>query len=392
VRLARDGELSFRRLAGQWRSRRFDARGALRWRGRVIEISDADIDFAGAHAHGDARYRLDDHHLSVRAAQLSLSQPLVSRLLRRPAPGPWTGGGDLEGTPGDVTMTVDTVTSVGRLRLAAHLLRTDAYIDLRRVEAWLGDSHFLGAGRYQDGLIRASVEELVLSPSLVHHFAPELTPAWPIHVRGALAGRQVLHISLALDAGASSARVRGRIAARQFRLTAHLDTFDLAALRPSQKRVRATLELTADGRFEKGGAVGTLNIRDARGYFLESPFFRGVADVRLEGRGFTLTRARAEIPGAKLIGEGSGALAKGLEINFGVVITNVLELRKVSQPLRVLIGINSILPGRSVAGSITQRPGEKAELKYHVLPIGVAQVAFLIRVITGRVPRFETIL
>jgi hypothetical protein len=224
----------------------------------------------------------------------------------------------------------------------------------------------------------------------VHHFAPELTPAWPIHVRGVLAGRQVLHVSLALDAGPSSARVRGRIAARQFRLSAHLDTFDVAALRPNDKRVRATLELTASGRFEQGGAVGTLNVRDARGYFLESPFYRGVADVRLEGRGFTLTHARAEIPGAKLIGRGSGASAKGLEINFGVVITNALELRHTSQALRVLIGINSMLPGRSVSGSIIKRPGEKAELKYRVLPIGVAQVAFLLRVLTDRVPRLQT--
>jgi hypothetical protein len=390
ARLARDGELQVHRLSGQWMRRPFQARGALRWSPRQIEISGADVNLAGAQARTDARYQLADHHLWLRAEPLRLSPALVSRLLRRPAAKPWTGRIDLEGTRGDVTMTVETLTSFGALRLAAHLLQAGARVDLRRVEAWLGDSHLYGAAHYQAGRISASVEELVLSPALVHQLEPELSPAWPIRLRGALAGRQLFKLSLALDAGPSTARLSGRFSARQFQLAAQLDSFDVTVLRPSQRRVRATLALAANGRFDKGGAVGTVTIHDARGYILQSPFYDGVAEAQLDGRAFTLTRARVEIPGARLMGTGSGALGDVVKIRFGVVITNALALRRVPEGLRVLIGINSILPGRSVTGSITKRPGQKTELRYRVLPIGIAQLEFLLRVITGRLPRFET--
>jgi hypothetical protein len=153
--------------------------------------------------------------------------------------------------------------------------------------------------------------------------------------------------------------------------------------------VRGTLDLAARGRFEQGGAVGTLTIRNARGYMMESPYFRGFVDAKLEGRGFELTKAHVAIPGAKLIAGGGGTLQQGLEIKFGVVITNALALRKVPQGLRVLIGINSMLPGRTVKGTIIKRPGQKVALSYHVLPIGIAQLDLLFRILTGRVGRYE---
>src|SRR5262249_2481823 len=153
---------------------------------------------------------------------------------------------------------------------------------------------------------------------------------------------------------------------------------------PTERKVRATFELAAAGSFAQGGVVGTLNIGGARGYVIDSPFFRGEAEVRLDGRNFTLTEAEVRLPGAKLIGSGGGSLKTGLQIDFGVVVTNALALRRVPRVMRGLIGVDTILPGRSVEGSIIKRPGQKVQVKYKVLPIGIAQLKFLYRVLTGR--------
>ena len=384
ARLGRDGELRFSRLSGFWKRRRFAASGVLRWNSQRIEVRDAVADFAGAHAQADARYQLAERQLLMHVAPLSLSRALVSRLLGRPFPRGWTGKAVLAGRRGDVTIGVEAKTIFGTLLVATHMLRTGTNIELQTVEARLGDSHLAGAVHYHAGHIDASLKELVLSPSLVHQLAPKLMPAWPIRLHGALAGQHVLGLRAELDAGPSTVRISGRLAARQFQLAAYLDNFDLTVLRPSTKRVRGTLELALSGRFDRGGVVGTLAVRDAHGAILDAPFYHGVADAQLDGRGFTLSRAVAQLPGAKVIAKGSGALGKGGRIEYGVVITNALAVRQLPKGLRTLIGINSILPGRSVAGAITKRPGQGFEVSYRVLPFGVAQLEFLFRVLTGR--------
>ena len=384
ARLGRDGEVRFRQLSGVWKRRRFAASGLLRWSPQRIEFRDAEADFGGAHARADGRYQLAERHLVLHVAPLSLSRALVSRLLGRPFPRGWTGKVVLAGRRGDVTIGVEAKTIFGTLLVATHMLRTGTNIELRTVEARLGDSHLSGALHYHAGYIDASLKELVLSPSLVHQLAPKLMPAWPIRLHGALAGQQVLGVRAELDAGPSTARISGRLAARQLQLAGYLDNFDLMVLRPSKKRVRGTLELALSGRFDRGGIVGTLAIRDAHGVLFESPFYHGVADAQLDGRGFTLSRAVAQLPGARIIAKGSGALGKGGRIDYGVVITNALAVRQLPKGLRTIIGINSILPGRSVAGAITKRPGQSFEVSYRALPIGLAQLEFLFRVLTGR--------
>jgi hypothetical protein len=392
LRLAREGRASIARLAGQWKKRPVVVRGTLAWTRRQVTFDGVDVEVDGTRGHAVlGRYDLADRRLSLRADPVTFSPTLLTHLLHRPVRRAWTGRLALDGTRGDLQVTLAGPTRLGAIQAWAHVVGGGGGIDLPRVEVQLADSRLVGGVRYRGGRIDASVEDLALAPALVTQLLPAVQPTWPIHVRGAVTGRpQAFGVMLTVVAGPTVARLRGRVAARKFRLAGQVDNFDLAMLRPQDKHLRATLQVAADGRFDQGGAVGTLNIQGARGYAFDSPFYRGWASVRLEGRGFTLTRAVAEIPGARLIGDGKGALGKGLDIDFGVVITNAFALRKVPQGMRVLIGIDTLLPGRTVSGKITKRPGQKVEVTRHVLPIGVAQLDFLLRVITGRLPRFET--
>jgi hypothetical protein len=399
VRLARAGEASIDRLSGRLSGRLHDhpfvVRGRLRWRAGRVDVDAGALSLDGATARGAARYDLHSHRLSVHTDPVSIPPALAARLLgrRAVAGGAWIGHADLAGTGGNLTLAAQLDTPLGRIDLAAHVRGSGGSLEVSRAHARLGDSHLDGALRYRPGHLSASVDELVLAPSLVSQLVPQLQPAWPIHLRGAVDGpRDALEVALAVDAGPSTARLRGRIAHREFRIAGHLDTFDLAVLHPTQKRVRATLELLSEGRVERGAVTGTLSLREARGYMMESPFFRGRADARLLGRGFRLTHARVELPGAKVVAQGHGELGKGLEIDYGVVITNALALRRVPRALRLFVGIDSILPGRSAVGSITKRLGRKVELSLHVLPIGISQLNFLFRVITGRLPSFDELL
>jgi hypothetical protein len=212
---------------------------------------------------------------------------------------------------------------------------------------------------------------------------------WPLVVHGSVDGRpDALALALRLDAGPSTAELRGHVAvpARRFHLVGHVDSFDPSVIGPSKARVRGSLDLAADGRLAGRGVVGTLSVRNARGYMLESPFYRGLVEARFNELAVDVTRARVEVPGARITGRGGGAWGKGFHFGYGLVITDALALRRISKTLRVLIGLNGILPGRTVEGAIDKRPGEKVEFTYRVLPIGAAQLVFLYRVITGGMP------
>jgi len=180
-------------------------------------------------------------------------------------------------------------------------------------------------------------------------------------------------------------KLDGRIsvAQRRFRLTGAVDGLDVSVLHKSKTHAHGTLQLAADGSFAGGRPSGTLTVRDARGYIMLSPFYGGLVDARFDGHTFELTRVRVEVPGAKVAGKGGGTY-DDFRVGYGVVITNALALRRVPRALRVVLGINSILPGRTIEGAVQKRPGKKIALHYRVLPIGFAQLAFLYRVVSGR--------
>src|SRR5262249_41793682 len=141
--------------------------------------------------------------------------------------------------------------------------------------------------------------------------------------------------------------------------------------------------------FASGGVVGTLTARDVRGYLLESPFYRGRVDARFDGRSFEMIRARADIPGARIAANGRGAYGKGFRIGYGVVVTNPLALRHVPQPVRALLGITTLLPGRTVSGTVEKVPGGDVRHTYYVVPPGISQLQLLYRVLKGNPPTDE---
>jgi hypothetical protein len=354
VRIARSGDADIRRLSGRWASRRgqppIAARGQLHWRADRIAFSAATVSLAG----------------------------------RR-----WRGDAELEVAPQELALRVDGTTELGPLAVAARVRRGDDAVQLSRVEARLGDSLLVGGANLRGGRLTAAVDELVLAPALVHDLWPALDPRWPIRVHGIVDGRlEALDLALHVEGGPSIAELRAQLSwpARRFRLVGHLDTFGSAVLQRSRSNVRGTAELAGEGWLVGDGVVGTLALRNARGYMMTSPFYRGLADLSFDGRHVELERARVDVPGARIAGRGHGAYGQGFHIGYGVVITDAFALRHVSDSLRLLIGLNGILPGRTIEGTLEQRPGQKIELTHRVLPIGAAQLVFLYRVVTGRVP------
>ena len=61
-----------------------------------------------------------------------------------------------------------------------------------------------------------------------------------------------------------------------------------------------------------------MSVRNARGYMLESPYYRGLVEAHLDGLAFDVTRARVEVPGAKITGRGSGGYGKGFRFVYGL--------------------------------------------------------------------------
>jgi hypothetical protein len=397
VRLTRRGEAMIQRLSGRLGGHgsrpRLAVRGHLQWAPERIELRDATVSVADSRWTGDLTYvrqgAAGGPHVSARADAMTLSPGLVAQVLRRRPPNAWVGRARLEGMPADLAVQAAVTTNLGPATLEGRLRRSDGVVQLSDVEAHLGDSHVRGSVRLGRGRLTAALDELVLAPSLVHDAFPAVVPMWPLRIHGTADGPlDALDLALKLDAGPSTADLRGQVAVptRRFHLVGHLDSFDLSVVGQSKARVRGNLDLMADGRLAGGGVVGTLNVRNARGYMLESPFYRGLVEASFKGLAVEVTRARVEVPGAKIAGRGRGAYGQGFHFAYGLVITNALALRHVSQTLRVLIGLNGILPGRTVEGEIDKRPGDKVELTYRVLPIGASQLVFLYRMITGGMP------
>ncbi|MDB4967202.1 MAG: hypothetical protein JWN44_2891 [Myxococcales bacterium] len=397
VRLARRGDAMIERLSGRLGgdgSRpRLAVRGHLQWAPERIGLRGTTVSLADSRWTGDLTYvrqgAAGGPHVSARVAAMALSPELVAHVLRWRPPNAWVGRAEIDGAPADLSVQAEATTNLGRATLAGRLRRSDGALQLSGVEAHLGESQARGAVRFGRDRLTASLDELVLAPALVHELWPAVAPMWPLRIHGTVDGPlDALDLALRLDAGPSTADLRGQVAfpARRFRLVGHLDSFDLSVVGQSRARVRGTFDLAAGGRLAGGGVVGTLSVRNARGYLLESPFYRGLVEARVNGLAVDVTRARVEVPGAKLAGRGRGAYGKGFHFGYGLVITDALALRHLSKTLRVLIGLNGILPGRTVEGEIEKEPGEKVEFTYHVLPIGASQLVFLYRVITGGMP------
>jgi hypothetical protein len=355
VRIARGGVADIRRLSARWASRRgqpqIAARGQLGWRADRVALSAATVSLAGSRSSGGAT---------------------------------WT-----RGAPEERALRIDATTPLGPLAVAAQLRRAGGDAQLARIDAQLGDSRLRGSVHFRRGRLTAALDDLLLAPALVHELVPALDPRWPIRVRGAIDGPlEALDLALRVDGGPSTTELRAQLSwpTRRFRFVGHVDTLPIAVLQRRWSHVRGTVELAGEGQVVHQGVVGTLTLRNVRGFMMTSPFYRGMADVRFDGRSAELERARVDVPGAKIGGRGHGTYGEGFHVGYGVVITDALALRHVPKTLRVLIGLNGILPGRTIEGELEQRPGEKVELSYHVLPIGFAQLKFLYRVLTGRVP------
>ena len=395
VRLGPKGEADIRRLTGRLVGERYRPRlalhGQLVWTPSRVALVGADAALGDSRWRGVARWRGDapgGPRAQIRADSVTLAPALVARLIHYRPPASWSGRGTLDGTPADFALHLDAATELGPAALAAHVRRRGAVVELTAIDVRLGDSHLGAAARLAPGRVTLSLEELALQPSLLHRIEPALDPLWPIRLHGSADGPlDAVDVNLRLDAGPSIAELDGRIQVptRRFRLAGLLDTFDSSVLRKTRTPVHATMQLSAAGAFAGGGVVGTLNIRGARGYVMRSPFYRGVANARLDGRTFEVTRLHVEVPGAKIAAKGGGRYSD-FDLRYGVAITNVLALRHVPQALRVLLGINGLLPGRTIEGSIQRHPGKKIAFAYHVLPIGISQLTFLYRVVTGRVP------
>jgi hypothetical protein len=402
VRLASESRLILRRLSGLFIGHRvrspFSARGMLRWTRDRIELLDGAISSLDSHWTGSATYLRTGTNrspLDVRVNTMVLSPLLVARLLRYRPSEPWSGRVRLAGSLKNLSLESDGITDLGPARLVARLDRAKGSTRLSIVDCHVGDSRMHGVAELERGRLTASIHELVLSPGLIHKVQPALHPNWPMHFHASADGPwSALDLRLGFDAGPSTAELRAQVALRtkRFRLVGHLDRLDLLVFTSTGTRAQGSLEFLAEGRLGNGGIIGQLMIRKARGYLVTSPFYRGLLDIRLDGRSFEVTEARVDIPGAKIAAGGGGRYGKGFRIGYGVVVTDALALRKVPRPLRLLIGINAILPGHSVEGSIRKRPGKKVEVVHRVLPIGIAQLVFLFRILTGEVPSFQNFL
>jgi hypothetical protein len=400
IRLAREGEADIHELSGRWVSGRrqpsIATRGRVRWTGEHVAVVGATVTVAGSRFAGYARYTrastFGAARLSARLDEMTLSPDAVASLLRPVGYRPRAalrGHAWLDGTLEDVTLHIDAATEMGQGSLSGRLRRAADRLEFAGIEARLGESYARGAVRLENGRLAARLDELLLQPKAVRRLLPKLDPAWPVRVHGAADGPlDAIDLTIGIDAGPSTATLSGRIAARQrrFQLLGQLDTIDLDMFHKSDKRVRSTLQLAAEGRFKNGGVVGTLRARDARGYLLESPFYRGHIDARMGGRSFEIIRARADIPGARIAARGRGAYGKGFRIGYGVVVTNPLALRHVPYAVRALLGITSLLPGRTVVGSVEKAPGGEVRHVYHVVPPGISQLELLFRVLRGRPP------
>jgi hypothetical protein len=251
----------------------------------------------------------------------------------------------------------------------------------------MGSSHLRGAARVKNGEIVASLDEAILQPQLVHRLWPALEPARTIRINAVAAGPlHALDLHLLATAGASTARLRGQVdlPSRSFQLLATLDTFYLQSIEETRSS-RVNLELSLMGQLVPGGMAGRLTVRRAWGTVQGLPLDAARLDAKLDGPRFNVDQVLIGVPGAVFEGKGGGTW-RDFRIRYGVVVTDALQVRRVPQGLRFMVGLTALTPGRSVVGSIRRQHGGKAEINHRTIPPPFRVVSLLYLILSGHPP------
>jgi hypothetical protein len=389
VRFAATGEARVESLSGQLRGappRPVELRTVFRWDPRALSVETSHAVLQDSRATGSVVYRLDPRTrqplLVVHARTLSLSPSLIQEAFHQRPSKAWPGSATAVWTPEGTGLTFALDTGQGRLNGAARLRRQDGGLEAPSVVLALRDSRLRGAARVRNGELVASVDELLLQPALVYALVPPLKPALPLRFQGAIAGPlHALDLRLIATSGPSTVLLAGRIDARtsSFRLTAALDNFQMARSRSSG---RITLQLSLLGRVVEGGVAGTLTVRHASGTIQGLPLYNARLDATLDGPRFTVDQVLLGAPGAVLEGKGGGTYSD-FDVGYGVVITDALQLRKVPKPLRLMVGVTALTPGRSVVGHLRRHAGGNLQLSYHAIPPPFRVVNLLYHALKG---------
>jgi hypothetical protein len=392
VKLGRSGEALVEPLSGQLRGRsprQINVQTMIRWDPQALRVDANRVVVDENHGAGEVVYTHDpitqQPLVTIRAERLSLSPPLVEKVVHRRPAKAWSGNADVAWTPTEgfgLTFVLDT--EEGLLKGDAKLRGDRDGLELSRIFVAIGGSHLRGAARVKNGEIVASIDELILQPQLVHRLWPALELDRTVRVEGVVAGPlHALDLDMLAFAGASTARLRGKVdlPARRFELVAILDTFYLQSIKETRTS-RINLELALAGRIVEGGMAGTLTVRHAWGKIEGLPLDAARLDVKLDGPRFNVNQVLIGVPGAVLEGSGGGTW-HDFNIGYGVVVTNALALKKVPQDLRVLIGFTALTPGRTVVGSIQRHGGGKIEFAYRTIPPPFRVVNLLYHLLAG---------
>jgi hypothetical protein len=391
VALAARGEARVEALSGQMegeRPRPIEVQTQLRWDRQALHVDVNRIAVGGSRATGDIVYAIDpvtrQAFTNVRARKLSLSPRLVEEALHRRPAKAFSGSAALRWTPSSSALTFALDTEQGPARGAVALRRDRGALELPRIDVSLGDSHVRGAARVQNGEVVASLDELLLQPSLVHWLSPTLEPDRAVRIAGAAAGPlHALDVRLVATAGGSTARLRGLLdlPGRRFELFATTDTFYLQSVKETRTS-RVNLELSLVGRLVAGGVAGKLTVRHASGVVEAMPLDAARIDVTLDGPRFNVDQVLIGVPGAVFEGSGGGTY-RDFHVGYGVVITDALALRKVPKPLRLMVGVTALSPGRSVVGKIQRHQGGKIEVTHRAIPPPFRVVNLLYHLMLG---------
>jgi hypothetical protein len=395
VRIGRRGEAYIERLSGQLRGSRprpIAVQSLIRWDRQALNVDANRVIVGENRAAAKIVFTHDpvtqEPRVNIRADRLSLSPALVQEVVHRRPSKPWAGNANLSWAPTDgfgLAFALDT--GAGPMKGVARLRRDQGRLELPRIFVAVGGSHLRGAARVKNGEIVASIDEVVLQPQLAHQLFPALEPARAIRVQGVVAGPlHALDLHLLASAGASTARVRGRVdlPARRFELVAILDTFYLQSIKETRTS-RVNLELSLTGRLVEGGMAGTLTIRHAWGTVEGLPLEAARLDAKLDGPRFHVDQVLIGVPGAVVEGKGGGTWSD-FRIRYGVVVTDALQLKKVPADLRTLIGFTALTPGRSVLGSVRRHQGGKVEFTHRTIPPPFRVFSLLYMVLSGHPP------
>jgi hypothetical protein len=395
VRLARRGEARITTLRGRLagaRPERVSVATDVRWGGRRLEFRVHGASLGDSHSTGSVLY----HHaptdqepmVDVAARAMHLSPALIAEFLRARPRAPWLGEADLRFRPHlrqtNLALRISTV--AGPLSIVGTLRRGGGDLEVSQLQATLGKSWLHGAGRFRAGQMNAVFDAALEAPT-VHRLVPAIAPALPVLVRGAVAGPlDRLDLRGVLVSGPSTVAMSGRLELPQRRLRAVglADTLVARSLRRASPEARASAEVAVDGRIGPAGPVGTVTIRGANGIVKGSTFFRGRLDGRLNGPHFSVDAVEVYIPGALLAGQGGGSW-RDFRVPYRGIILNAQELKGVAEPVRLLIGLTRLTPGRAVVGAVQRRYGGKVEVSRHVIPPIIRGLGFLLRLFTGQI-------